>query len=331
MEPIIDEHTLALAKKVSDKIANDFAAGHYKTAPQSKHPAESDLWIDEELDALLASGDPEALRESITLTKPTGDSPIKPTTSHFPAVESKMFSSSAEALCALTALMATLRKSGDYQSIRDEYCRLSIEINSFCLLAPAGRPPVNTGKKWGNNVFKEIHRDQLVIDCHWLHATKQRVNINAKDIEFAALFDHSADFPFELAWEFATKEWKATHRVVTMLRLTPFQQYQLLKLHDANVRSVIDFLEKPRRESSGAKPAPIDCFEQQLNAWCERDPRVAPYRAGYLAVWKSRQFLGSAASVSQIGKLAAYMLGESPKDDKTIRSREEKIGRHILS
>lgn len=230
----------------------------------------------------------------------------------------------------LEALMKDLLDHGDYNRIRDEYCRLSIALNLERSLAPAYRPELKTGRKWGDKVFQVINRDRIVIECHWLHATKAFVKVRAKDVEFQPIFSHSKAFPFDLAWDFAKKVWTANHRVVDMLRLTPMQQCQLLALRSDELKQRIEEIEQGTRKNDVFIPSPLSVFEQRLNAWCERDRRIYKHREGYVAVWKARSFLGAAATVRQIGELTAMMLGEPPKDDKTIRSREVNIHRHIL-
>lgn len=261
------------------------------------------------------------------LTRPTA--PPSPT-SCFPVSNTSCLPEVDSLLVRFEELMAELRRHGDYQRCREEYCQLSILLNLQGLMAPAFRPAPVTGKKFGDPVFKAIHRDQIVIDCHWLQVTKQFVKVRAKDIEFAPMFKVAKPFPFDLAWQFANKVWKANHRVVDMLRLTEFQQCQLAALRSDVVKKRVEGIENGSRKDGVFIPAPLSIFEQGLNAWCERDRRILKHREGYEAAWKARSFLGEAASVRLVGALAAMMLGEEPKDDKTIRGREDKIDRHIL-
>lgn len=229
----------------------------------------------------------------------------------------------------LEELMVELRQHGDYSRIRKEYCQFAILLNLQGRLAPAFRPVPVTGKKYGDKVFNEIHRDQLVIDCHWLHATQNFIKARAKDMEFAPLFKTAKPFPFSLAWDFACKKWTADHRAVDMLRLTEFQQCQLAALRSDKVKERIRDMTEGTRKNGRFVPSPHAVFTQGLNAWCERDRRICKHREGYEAVWKARSFLGEQESVRLVGELAAMMLGESPKDEKTTRSKEENIRRHI--
>jgi hypothetical protein len=233
-------------------------------------------------------------------------------------------------LVRMHALSDELCRHGDYDKVRDDYCRLSILMNIEGRIAPAFRPKLVTGKKHGSPVFLSIHRDQLVIDCHWLQVTKQSVKVRAKDVEFASMFKADQSFPFELAWNFANKNWGANHRALDMLRLTDFQQCQLTSLRSDEFKAKVIGLTEGCRRDGKYWPSPLALFERGLSAWCERDKRIIKHRDGYVAVWKARSFLGASASVRQVAHLTALMLGEAPKDDKTIRSREENIRRHIL-
>lgn len=250
--------------------------------------------------------------------------------SSFPVSDASSLPAVADPLQRYRDLMDELRGHGDYRRVRDEFCQLSIILNTQGMLAPAFRPLLNAKRKHGDPIFKEIHRDRLVIDCHWLHATSQFVSMRPKDAEFQPMFRKGGNFPFELAWEFAGNEWTKDHRTRDMMRLTPFQQFQLAALQSEDVSAIIKKIDHGSRKEGRSIPAPISVFEQRLNAWCERDSRIYNHRDGYIAVWKARSYLGPKESVRQVGALAALMLGEKPKDDKTIRDREENIVRRIL-
>jgi len=166
-------------------------------------------------------------------------------------------------------LLDELAEHGNYHFVRTELCQLSISLNIEGKKAPAFRPKVVTGKKYGDAIFEEIHRDQVVIDCHWLHSTKQRMPIRSKDVEYKALFQHSKPFPFDLAWTFACEKWKLDHRVIDMLRLTQYQQCQLSALRSKSVKKRIDGVEHGSRKENVFTPAPLSVFEQGLSAWCD--------------------------------------------------------------
>lgn len=248
----------------------------------------------------------------------------------FPVADISVAAAIADSLERLTALMEQLACHGDYNRIRVEYCQLSISLNLDGRLAPAYRPELNTGRKWGDKVFQAINRDRIVIDCHWLQAQKGFVKVRAKDVEFQPMFSPKRAFPFELAWSFANKVWKANHRVVDMLRLTEFQQCQLMALRSDKIKTRIERISVGERKDGIFIPSPLSIFEQGLNAWCERDRRMVKHRDGYVATWTARSYLGDQASVRQVGELAAFMLGQAPSDDKSIRTKEKNILRHIL-
>lgn len=296
--------------------------------PATRKRTKKEEELDKELDAMMnaASDCPQKPRQS------EWEQSVKSRLAGFPIRDvSKLIVVDAP-LERLRAVVQKVAEGECYWSIREEYCSLSLLLNMEGLLAPAFRPPVVPRKKWGDDVYMDIYRDQLVIDCHWLHCTKQSVSLKPKDIYWSPLFYRLTPFPFNLAWDFARENWGANHRAVEMFRLTDFQQFQLMALRGDHVKKIVDSIDKPERRGRGVKTGPSQhsLFVQGMNAWCERDCRMEAHRDGYTAVWRARAYLGPAASVRQVGKLAALMLGEKPKDDKTIRTRQENIRRHIL-
>lgn len=230
----------------------------------------------------------------------------------------------ADPLERLTALMEELREHGDYRRVRDEYCCLSILLNSQGAIAPAFRPLPKTGKRKGSHVFLEIHRDHVVIDCHWLYCKK--LMVKARDVEFRSMFDTAHPFPFGLAWMYAKKNWKSTHRADQALGLTTYQQSQTVTMRGSIVAGRYHAALKGDR---GRVHAKIGAVKQGLNEWCERDRRVIPHYEDYLNLWLARELLGADAAIHQIAELFSLMTGDKPRDDKTIRCKLEKMDRHI--
>ena len=230
-------------------------------------------------------------------------------------------------LSRLEALIDELRQHGDYRRVRDEYCQLSILINLQGAIAPAYRLLPKPGKRKGDPVFLEIHRDQLVIDCHWLHSKKERVR--AKDGDFWKMFDSTRPFPFAVAWAFASKNWRKSFRANEALFLTSFQQCQLAALRSEAISERFNHAENGVHRGGGRAPAKLATVRQALGEWCERDRRIIPHYDDYVRLWLSRELLGAGAPIRQIAELFALMSGAVPRDDKTIRGKLEKMDRHI--
>lgn len=227
-------------------------------------------------------------------------------------------------------LLDELAEHGIYTRVRKELCCLAIQLNLEGKLAPAFRTPIYTGREKGNPVFYAIHRDQIVIDCHWLHATGQSVRLSSKDRELKPLFNPKKPFDFQMAWNFAQERWTAQHRVVETMRLTIFQQCQLTALRSVDAAVCKDAIHKKKGKGREATASLIATFEQGLATWCERDRRIIKHRDSYRSVWMARQLLGEGVPVRQIGDLAALISGQDRRDDSTTRDREMKIKKNIM-
>lgn len=298
-----------------------------------------DQHFDAELAAILASMEDESPRDNTTPSASrkedspsSSDAATSAITSvidlipdGFPVENINNLHTHPDPLTRLQALAGELRQHGDYLAVRDEYCSLSVQLNCDGKLAPAFRAKVKPGRKFGDPVYMLIHRDQIVIDSHWLHSGKQMVD--TEEDELRPLFDLAGPFLFDLAWVFAQKKWSDEYRVNEGLRLTPFQQCQLAALRSPDVQKRLDMIEKGAIVGKRRFPSPKAKFVQALGEWCERDRRITAHRDSYIATWMARQMLGSGASVSLVAKLVALSLGEEQQDNKTIRSREKNIAK----
>lgn len=294
-------------------------------------PSAADYAQDDELDDLLdpqPGGDekPSPLLGQVKAAF-AKSAPCHSAPSRFPVKDVGALPIVIDPLGELDALLAELRKHGDYRAVRENYCQLSISLNLRGALAPAFRPQPKTGKRKGDSVFFEIHRDQMVIDCHWLQ--RKGASIKARDAEFRPMFNSAKPFPFDLAWVFAVKKWTGVHRADEALSLTPFQQCQLVTMRGKLVAGRFDAALDGVRNSGGRVPAKIAAVRQALNVWGERDRRVLPHRDAYENLWLAREVLGSGEPIRLIADLFALMTGESMRDDKTIRSKLEKMDRAI--
>jgi len=291
----------------------------------------SDDELDDLLDGLDVSED-DAVRSSSEQTKKIIEALAKAKEGHceptsFPVGDDSAILAVDDPYLRLEELMGELMQHGNYQRIRQEYCELSILINLHGMMAPAFRPKLTTGKPYGDRSYNEIHRDQIVIDCHWLYIRRARIQPNSA--KYRSMFKVTSPFSFALAWRFACEKWKGLNRAVAVLRLTPLQQSQLLAIQSPEMKQRIQSVNKGTRKDGVYVPSKHAFFEQGLNDWCERDKRILRYTRSYEAVWLARELLGHSASIGQVAELSALMLGEAQKDSKTIKSKEENIRRHI--
>lgn len=227
----------------------------------------------------------------------------------------------------LETVTAELRGHRDYRLVREEYCQLSILLNLQGRMAPAFRPQPKVGKTPGTRIYFEIHRDQLVIDCHWLHCKKERVR--ASNLDYRPIFDPKYMFSFDLAWKFATQEWKTTHRTDEVLLLTTRQQCQLATLKGKNLKERWNLAKNGIREKNIRIPAKIAAVRQQLNEWAERKSVVVPLLQDYEDLWLARELLGASGSIKQITELFALVSGKRQLDEKTVRDKLKTMDRHI--
>lgn len=280
-----------------------------------------------------------SLESPIDQTPPTPTSPATPAAKpepepepagspdYFPVADIREVSAITDPLSKLQALVDQLRDHKDYYVIRNEYCDLSIAANLEGKVAPAFRPQLKISDPFGSETYMDAHRDQIVIDCHWLQATGSP--IDCPEDEYEALLSGGAPFNFEDAWEFANQQWRKEHRACSTLSLTVYQQSQLKALRGVEVSDrhacAMGGMTSDKRKTKGRHGA----FLTGLNEWCEKNKRVAPLKHSYRQLWLVTQLLGPTASIRQITDLYALATGENRKDEKTIRDKVAKMRRNI--
>jgi hypothetical protein len=227
----------------------------------------------------------------------------------------------------LDILIEELCTHRDYHRIRDEYCQMSILINLEGVIAPAFRPQPKVSATKGNPIYFEIHRDQLVIDCHWLHCKGERITV--RDTELRHLFDRAHEFPFGQAWAFAKQKWKSQHRVDEVLHLTIRQQCQLVTLHSKQVADRLERATKSTKPHGVRLPPKLAAVRQQLNEWGERSPRVVMHLKDYEHLWMASELLGVGAPPKHVAELFALAIGKS-LDEKTVRDKLKNLNGHIV-
>lgn len=229
-------------------------------------------------------------------------------------------------LRAMNDLCRELLVHQDYGRVRTQYCHLAIRLNLIGKLAPRYRPHLRAGA-WGNVIHKVVHRDQLMIDLHWCHATK--MPLMPIDPGHAALFGDNADFHFDLAWMLAGKKWKSGYRAVEVLCLTTPQQCQMQTLHGPEFAERLKSLTVGWWASKGKSVSKIAMVKLAFSQWSERDKRVLPQRDSYEKLWLARELLGPGATHQQIAELHALMMGSEVKDRTTIRGKLKSLDAQV--
>jgi hypothetical protein len=247
----------------------------------------------------------------------------------FPLSNVKTVTEFEDALKAMANLCKQLLTHKDYLRVRDDYCRHSITLNLIGELAPGWRSQLKAGAGWGNAIHEVIHRDQVVIDLHWCHATK--MPLMPQDAGHVALFNDNENFPFDLAWELAGRKWKGTYRAAEVLCLTTLQQSQLLKLRGPELLACLDGIDSGWHKSEGKSASKMATVNRQVSQWAERDKRIQPRRDDYVKLWLARELLGRDTPCQQTAELHALMVGGEVRDRTTIRDMLKSLDKHVLA
>lgn len=256
-------------------------------------------------------------------SKPVGVAEL----STFPVTSVAGIGCSADPLRELTELCRKMLDHKDYARVRADYCRLSIQLNVLGQLAPAYRPKIKTGAPRNDKVHMVLHRDQIVIDLHWIYAKK--MPISPSDIAHSSLFEHSDGFPFAHAWALSGKKWRAEYRAEEALCLTTLQQCQMLTLHGSQHVARAKAVFVGARSSSGRSASRMAIAKRLIGQWAERDKRINSQRCYYEHLWLARELLGPGASNSLIAELHALMTGGCVQDRTTIRDKLESLDRRL--
>jgi hypothetical protein len=221
----------------------------------------------------------------------------------------------------LHELAARITSHSAYDSVRQEWCALHLQINTLGLWAPGFRPWPKLAQKPRDKCTDHEHaiqRDRLVIESHWLHAHKEFVNVDTTRNKWIALFDHAKPFDFDLAEQFAQQVWGNNHRTQEVLGLTPYQQCQMFSLRTDSTKKHMESFSKPTRGPDNRRiPSPQAVIRTALASWRERQPNLGN-NDRLLARAQAKYYLGETASGAQVARLAGFISGTPPQDAKTV-------------
>ena len=226
----------------------------------------------------------------------------------------------------LAALCHRIVSPDDYLDARSEYCRLSVQLNTKGVLAPAFRPRVTIKTNLGHPVYMLAHRDQLVIDYFWCYATN--MNLNPTCAFHSKLFAPGYAFSFVAAWELSGRKWKGGYRGSEALALTTLQQCQTLTLCGFDLVEQKKKLVGGYRASKGRSPSDYPIALREIKEWAESNCRMKAEQRVYECLWLARRLLAT-PSVEMIRKLLALMLGEPVRDRKTIRGKLALLDKYV--
>lgn len=264
-------------------------------------------------------------RSTATLVAPV-TSPVASQPAAFPVADVTSIKRVVDPQGAMRSLCRELAVHQDYGRIRDEYCSLAIQMNEDKRLAPAFRPQVVTNARRGDPVYMLIHRDRVVIDYHWCHATA--MEMRPLEPRHAALLDLDHEFNFLQAWELACCRTKSKYRGAEALALTTMQQCQTLALRGPELAERAKGLESGYRESNGEFSSRRAVAMRRIREWTSRTAILRAQTRVYECLWQARELLGP-DNIPQVPALVALMTGEPPKDRKTIRDKLVLLDKHV--
>lgn len=304
-----------------------------------KHSSTYKERLDPELEELLNSLDddfqeskPTTRREIKTSVKEPISTP-EPVKTSFPSFqESRLSKSSEDALQLLKQACHEQALHGDYEAMRGRICQLQIELNEYALLAPSFRPRPKALRKKGKDSSKgftatdtTIHRDLIVIDCHWLFKRNEKIRVDPGDMLYQPLFDQTAPFNYELAWRFSQENWRNNTRALKALRLPARLQYQLATLRSNEIKQNLERLKTGCRRDGHWIGSPVARVGIALQEWIDEDPRVADQFSIYEAMYQAYWLLGPACKQTVLAELTGLIHGSMPLHPRTLSGKLEKL------
>lgn len=219
----------------------------------------------------------------------------------------------------LEALTKVFKATKDYSRVRDQFCAASVALNEQGLWAPRFRPQPKlrpqAPKSLQNNL---LHRDQLVIDAHWLWANKLGAKFSAK---YESLLDSTQPFDFTLAAEYARENWSSNFRADEHFCLTSRVQWQLFTtkstMHCDRYRELVD----GNRVRTKRTPALVKPIMKAIATWADDSSPIKGQEQAYADLWLAREMLGAGVTNKYIAELAGLMAGNPPLEASTVRKK----------
>ncbi|MBV5347347.1 hypothetical protein JZU46_03905 [bacterium] len=223
---------------------------------------------------------------------------------------------------ALQSLTDVFRATKDYSLVREQFCAISIALNTQGLWAPRFRPqPKVRPDAVKHSANDPLHLDHLVIDAHWLWANKL---ITAFSGKYGRLLDSTQPFDFALAAEYAREKWSSDFRA-SEFELAKQVQWQLCttksKWHADQHRMLFDG-DRPGKTRAPARIKPI---KTAISSWAFSNHRIRGEEPSYAALWAAREMLGSKETFREIGILAGRIVGVSPLDASTVSKKLQRL------
>lgn len=199
-----------------------------------------------------------------------------------------------------------------YSAIRKEVCAISIAMNIAGLRPPRFRHMRKVSKVPKPGVHEEdrhaLSNDRKLIDLHWLHQHCERRELD--DSEFRSLL-MAPKFDFELASQFCARSWTTEVRVVKIMVLTDFEQWQLSALVGQSIQKRA---EQIRLDSKAV--------EKRIREVAVIRPQLRGHGTPLTALWKAKQICaGMPHSDKLIGQFYAWQMGVARLAKSTLSKK----------
>ena len=237
-------------------------------------------------------------------------------------------SSALDLRIALQSLTDVFRATKDYSLVREQFCAISIALNTLGLWAPRFRPQPKVRpdavKHFAND---PLHLDHLVIDAHWLWANKL---VTAFSGTYGQLLDSTRPFDFAMAAKYAQEKWSSDFRA-SDFELANQVQWQLCttksKWHADQHRALFD----GDRAGKTRAPARIKPIKTAISSWAFSNHRIRGEEPSYGALWAAREMLGRKTTLREIGVLAGRIVGAFPLDASTVSKKLQRLDSRLAA
>lgn len=250
-----------------------------------------------------------------------------PDPKNFPIGSFSMLPVVINPLRELELLANQLALGCEYALVRRRYCELSVLLNLMGKIAPAFRPRMSSSGRKSDPNSMVMHRDRLVIDYHWCHASKMK--LTPRDPLHGAILDREQKFSFDAAWELSGKKWTKGYRAAEALSLTRMQQCQTMTIHGPELTEVLKGIDSGWRESGGKATSKLAMAKREIAQWAELDRRIQSEREKYELLWRVREMLGRSAPAQLTAELYALATGGPVLDRASVRDRLKRLDKYV--
>lgn len=209
-----------------------------------------------------------------------------------------------------------------YDSVRNEICAISIEMNLRHVLAPRFRSTVPLDRKASTTAAKNMALDRQVIDLHWYANSTAR---SAAAIDDYPSVLNSEPFDYEVASKFALEKWGAPAKSLK-LHLSESLQWEGAVIQSEAIRKRWLVIHRGDVRGSLIREYGMPQIKNKLQNAFTRSANPSNSHAvpGMVNVWAAQKIVGD--SPSRISKMVAMMTGEPARDERAVARTLKSIG-----